>query len=115
MKKETLQTVATILGNGYKCFVNTTTEEVYEVEQFTTELKAEIKYKEYVPLEGTIFFNLMKEYCATVEDFDYQSQLMETLLYEQPFQHFKRKVYALGLADEWIAYRTQKIVEILSD
>ncbi len=113
MNQETLNQIAGILGNGYKCFVDIKTEEVYEVEQFTSELKSSIEYKEYVPLEGPEFFKIMESYCSQVEDFDHQSQLMETLLYDQPFQSFKRKVYDLRIADDWIAYRTKSIADII--
>ena len=47
------------------------------------------------------------------EDFSNQSELMEALTFEQPFSNFKRKVYQIHLADEWIAFRNQKIVELL--
>jgi len=60
-------------------------------------------------------FKIMENYCTTVEDFGKQSELMEAMQYEQPFQSFKRKVYAIGLADEWIAFRIKRIVAILSE
>ena len=114
MKKETLAAVAAILGDGYKCYASESTGEVYAAEDINLEDRKAGDYKEFVPLEGPVTFGIMEQYCAVVEDFGKQSELMETLMYEQPFQNFKRKVYAIGLADEWIAFRIEKIVEILS-
>ena len=112
-KKETLEAVAAIIGDGYKCYASEATGEVLKAEEINLEARKEGNFKEYVPLEGPITFKMMEEYVASVEDFGKQSELLETLLYEQPFQTFKRKVYAIGLADEWIAFRTQKIVAII--
>ena len=114
MKDTMLHNVAEILGNGYKCYANTESGEVYAVDEITVEQREHPSIKEYVPLEGPVFYELMKKYCAQVEDFEKQSELMEAMLYEQPFQNFKRKVYALHIADDWIAYRTKAIVEMLS-
>ena len=113
MKKETLTAIADIIGNGYKCYASDTSEEVFTAEDINLEDRKAGNFKEYVPLDGAVTFGIMKDYCATVTDFGKQSELMETLLYEQPFQSFKRKVYAIHLADEWLIYRTQKIVELL--
>jgi hypothetical protein len=113
LKKETLEAVAAIIGDGYKCYASEQTGEVLKAEEINLEARKEGNFKEYVPLEGPITFKLMEEYVASVEDFGKQSELMETLMYEQPFQTFKRKVYAIGLADEWIAFRIQKIVAII--
>ncbi|MGB0851009.1 MAG: hypothetical protein ACPGTP_07170 [Bacteroidia bacterium] len=114
LSKETLLAVAAILGNGYKCYANKNTGEVFASEDITLEDRKTGDFQEFVPLEGPVTFGIMEQYCASVEDFEKQSDLMETLLYEQPFQNFKRKVYAIGLADEWITFRSEKIVEILS-
>lgn len=112
--KETLAAVAAILGNGYKCYANKENGEVFASEDISVEERKKGDFEEFVPLEGPVTFGIMEKYCAVVEDFGKQSELMETLLYEQPFQNFKRKVYAIGLADEWIAFRTDRIVEELS-
>jgi hypothetical protein len=114
LNKETLAADAAILGNGYKCYANENTGEVFSAEDITLEERNAGNFKEFVPLEGPITFGIMEQYCASVEDFGKQSELMETLMYEQPFQNFKRKVYAIDLADDWIAFRIEKIVEILS-
>ena len=114
MKKETLHAVAAIIGNGYKCYASEATGEVLKAEEINLEDRKEGNFKEYVPLEGPITFKIMEEYVSIVEDFGKQSELMEALLYDQPFQNFKRKVYAIGLADEWIAFRTDKIVALIS-
>lgn len=113
MKKETLNAVADILGNGYKCYVNMATEEVFSAENIDVETRKSTKHQEFVPLEGTITFGIMQDFVATIDDFEHQSELMEALSYDQPFLTFKRKVYALHLADSWIAYRTERIVALL--
>jgi len=113
LNKETLTAVAAILGNGYKCYASESTGEVFAAEDINLEDRKAGNFKEFVPLDGPITFGIMEHYCALVEDFGKQSELMEAMMYEQPFLTFKRKVYAIGLADEWIAYRTSKIVEIL--
>ncbi|PCJ66709.1 MAG: hypothetical protein COA58_04420 [Bacteroidetes bacterium] len=115
MKKETLAAVAAILGNGYKCYASESTGEVFAAEDINLEDRKAGNFEEFIPLEGPITFKIMEQYCASVEDFGKQSELMETLMYELPFQNFKRKVYAIGLADEWIAYRIEKIVAILEE
>ncbi len=113
MKKETLTSIADILGNGYKCYLNTATEEVFAADQIDVETRNGSHFKEYVPLDATLFFTLMQNFIQTVDDFEKQSELMEAIGYEQPFQSFKRKVYAQHLADDWIAYRSARIVDML--
>ena len=113
MKKETLETVAGILGNGYTCFVNKKTEEVFSAEDISLAEQKSSEYESFVPLESKVVFGLMEEFTASVEDFSNQSELMEALTFEQPFSNFKQKVYKINLADDWIAFRTQKIVKIL--
>lgn len=115
LKNETYLAIAEILGDGYKCYVNLETEEVHTAEKVKLEDQKSNAYAEFVPLESTLTFGIMKDYCATVEDFGKQSDLMECLMYEQPFQNFKRKVYAIRLADEWIAYRSNRISTILQE
>ena len=113
MREETLKTVAGILGNGYTCFVDKQTEEVFSAEDISLAEQKSPEYKSFVPLEGKVVFGMMEEFTASVEDFSNQSELMEALTFEQPFSNFKQKVYKINLADDWIAFRTQKIVEIL--
>lgn len=113
MKKETLHAVAEILGNGYKCYVNKATEEVHSAAEVSLEDQKSDVYQEYVPLEGEIVFGIMQDYINSVADFEKQSDLLESISFEQPFKSFKTKVYKVGLADEWIAYRTGRIVETL--
>jgi hypothetical protein len=113
MKKETFEAVAAILGNGYTCFVNKKTEEVFSAEDISLAEQKSSEYKSFVPFEGKVVFGMMEEFTASVEDFSNQSELMEALTFEQPFSNFKQKVYKINLADDWIAFRTQKIVEIL--
>lgn len=115
MNDNMLYKIAEILGNGYKCYAKTTTGEVFSVEGITAEQRGSADIKEFVPLEGPAFFKIMKNYCSQLDDFEKQSELMETLLYDQPFLNFKRKTYSLNLADDWIAYRTNAIVDLLSD
>jgi len=114
MKIDTLQAIAHILGNGYKCFVNLETEEVFSAEDLPLAQQKSIKFKSYVPLEGKLTFAMMEEFTAQVDDFGDQSALMETLTFEQPFYNFKKKVYQLRLADDWITFRTQKIINHLT-
>jgi hypothetical protein len=57
----------------------------------------------------------MERYTAGVADFEKQSELMEALTFDQPFLNFKRKVYAIGLADEWLPYRADAIAKLLAD
>ena len=115
LKQDTLTAVAAILGNGYKCYVNLANEEVFSSEDISLEARKAGDFKEFIPLEGPEMFKLMEAYCASVEDFGNQSELMECLMYEQPFQSFKKKVYALHIADDWIAYRTEKIASMLTE
>jgi len=114
LNKDVLKEVAKTIGNGYKCYVNTASGEVFAADEIDLDTRQGSDFQEFVPLEGPLFFKLMEDFVATIEDFEKQSDLMETLMYEQPFQNFKRKVYAIHLADEWIEYRTKKIVEILT-
>lgn len=113
MKRETLESVAGILGNGYKCYVNKSTEEVFSAADLNLEQQKSVDFQEFIPIEGPIVFGMMEQFTASVEDFEKQSQLMEALMYDQPFTTFKRKTYDVNLANEWIAYRMDKIVEIL--
>ena len=113
MKKSTLQAVADLLGNGYKCYVNNTTEEVRTSENVPLEDQHSDRYKEYVPLEGPIIFGFMQDYIKGVGDFEKQSELLEAISFDNPFKSFKTAVYSTGLADEWIAYRLERIVEII--
>jgi len=115
MKKEFLEEVAEILGNGYKCYLNLDTHEVSSAEDVSLEIRQSGNFREYVPLEGEEMFRIMQAYCSDVNDFEKQSELMECLIYEQPFQNFKRKVYALHIADEWLVYRKEAIVKILKE
>lgn len=113
MNTKTLTEVAAILGNGYKCYANNATGEVSAADEISLEDRKAGDYTEYSPLAGPDMFKIMEEYCTKVEDFEKQSELMEAMMFDSPFQSFKRKVYAIGLADEWIAFRTAKIVETL--
>ena len=113
MKKETLQAVADILGNGYKCYVNTTTEEVQTAENVSLEDQQSHNYKEYVPLEGPVIFGFMQDYVKSVEDFEKQSELLGAISFDNPFESFKTAVYSTGLADDWIAYRIARIMEVI--
>ena len=113
MREETLKTVAGILGNGYTCFVNKQTEEVFSAENISLAEQKSSEYKSFVPLESKVVFGIMQEFTASVEDFSDQSELMEALTFEQPFSNFKQKVYKIHRADEWIAFRNQQIVELL--
>lgn len=113
MKKETLHAVAEILGNGYKCYVNKTTEEVYSAADISLEDQQSDNFKEYVPLDGPVVFGFMQSYVQSVKDFEQQSELLEALSFENPFKTFKTRVYSVGLADEWIAYRIERIVELI--
>lgn len=115
MKIETLNAVAEILGNGYKCYVHSLTEEVFSAENIDVETRKKDDYQEFVPLEGSVTFGIMKDYVSAVDNFEHQSELMEALSYDQPFLTFKRKVYALHIADSWIAYRNQHIVHMLEN
>lgn len=112
--KNSLHHVAEILGNGYKCYLNKESGEVFQADAISIEDRGAEHYLEYNPLESKIIFGFMQDFCAQVEDFGKQSELMEALLYNQPFQSFKNKTYNLGLADDWIAYRTERIVEVIS-
>lgn len=114
MKKETLQAVADILGNGYKCYVSTATEEVFTAENVKLEDQQSDAYIAYVPLEGPVIFGIMQDYIKGVADFEKQSELLESISFDNPFKNFKTRVYSTGLADEWIAYRTERIVALLS-
>lgn len=108
-----LSEIAEILGNGYKCYLNLETKEVLQADAISLEERTSDKFREYTPLEGKVMFGFMKDFCSQISDFEKQSEMMETLLYEQPFQNFKSKVYSIGLADDWLAYRTKRIVETL--
>ena len=113
MKKETLEAVAEILGNGYKCYVNKKTEEVHTADNVSLEDQQASDYQEYLPLEGPITFGFMQDYINSVEDFEKQSELLEAISFDNPFKNFKNAVYSTGLADEWIAYRIERIVEVI--
>jgi len=113
MSPKTLEAIATILGNGYTCFVHREREEVFSAADLTLEEQKSAEYKCFIPLESKVMFNMMEAYTASIEDFEQQSALMEALTFEQPFSNFKKKVYQFHLADGWIAYRTQKIIETL--
>jgi hypothetical protein len=113
VKQETNIAIAEIVGNGYKCFVNTSTGEVFSAEHIDIEARKANNFKEYSPLSSKVFFALMQDYIETIDDFEHQSELMEALSFEQPFQTFKRKVYALHLADQWLTYRNERIVQML--
>ena len=115
MNTNTLTEVAEILGNGYKCYADKNTGKVYAADQITLDERDAGDFTEYSPLEGPDMFKIMENYCTKVEDFGKQSELMEAMMYDQPFQSFKRKVYAIGLADEWIAFRIQRIIILLSE
>lgn len=114
MKKETKEAVAAIIGNGYKCYVNLATEEVYTADSIDLDKQQSSDYKEFVPLEGPVTFGIMQDYIQSVEDFEKQSELLESVSFDSPFKNFKTKVYGIGLADEWIAYRTECIVDTLT-
>ena len=114
MKHNTLLEVAEILGNGYKCYVKLADETVHTVNMIDLEKKQSDDYQEFVPLEGEVTFGIMERYTAGVVDFEKQSELMEALTFEQPFQNFKRKVYNIGLADEWLVYRAEAIAKLLA-
>jgi len=113
LKEETLQKVAEILGNGYKCYVNKSTEEVLTAEKVSLEDQQRDNYREYLPLEGPLTFGFMQDFVNGIEDFEKQSELLESISFEQPFKNFKTKIYNIGMADEWIAYRIQRIVELI--
>lgn len=113
MKKETFEAIAAIIGNGYTCFVNKKTEEVFSAEDISLAEQKSDDYETFVPLESKLVFGMMQAYTASVEDFSDQSELMEALTFEQPFSNFKQKVYKIHRADEWIAFRNQQIVELL--
>ena len=115
MKEETLLEVAGILGNGYKCYVKLADESIHTVESISLAEKQSNEYKEFVPLESVVTFGIMERYTASVSDFEKQSELMEALTFEQPFQNFKRNVYKIGLADEWLAYRAAEIAKVLKE
>ena len=111
LKQETLHAIADILGNGYKCYVNNSTQEVLTAENVSLEDQKSGDYTEYVPLEGPVMFGFMQDYIQNVDDFEKQSELLEAISFEHPFKNFKTRIYSTGLADEWIAYRTEKIAK----
>ena len=105
MKHDTLLEVAEILGNGYKCYVKLADESVHTADTVSLEDQKSDAYQELVPLEGEVTFGIMERYTASVSDFGKQSELMEALSFDQPFLNFKRKLYAIGLADAWLPFR----------
>ncbi len=115
MKHDTLLEVAEILGNGYKCYVKLADESVHTADTVSLEDQKSDAYQEFVPLEGEVTFGIMERYTASVSDFEKQSELIEALSFDQPFLNFKRKAYAIGLADEWLPYRAEAIAKILAD
>jgi hypothetical protein len=115
LNKETLLKVAAILGDGYSCFANAETGEVFTADEIDLEARKADHIKEFTPIDSTTTFAIMQDYTATVDDFEKQSELMEILLYDQPFLNFKRKVYAVNLAEEWLAYRAERIATLLAE
>ncbi len=113
MKEETQQAIATIVGNGYKCYVHKTTAQVFTAEDISLEDQKSDTYAEYVPLDAVFTFRFMQNFIQTVDDFEKQSELLEAISFESPFKSFKTKVYNVGLGDEWLAYRTRCIIELL--
>ncbi len=113
MKEETLNAIAEILGNGYKCYVHKASEEVHSAADLSLEEQKSADYQEYLPLDGPVVFGFMQDFIQGTEDFEKQSELMEAISFENPFKSFKTRVYQVGLADEWIAYRTERIVAVI--
>ena len=52
MKKETFDAIACILGNGYTCFVNKKTEEVFSAEAISLAEQKSTDYQAFEPLES---------------------------------------------------------------
>lgn len=70
-------------------------------------------YKEFLPPSSTLVYKMMEQFTAAVEDFEKQSELMQTLSYEQPFANFRTKVYRLQLEKEWHLFRSKEFAEVV--
>ncbi len=108
---ETKDQIVEILERGRTCVWNKSTNEVVEV----ADEKSEHTGTVIIPPQSVFVFKLMEEYTSKVDDFEKQSQLMESLSYERPFATFKDKVYKLRLQGDWQKFRRQRFVEWLEN
>ncbi len=118
--------VAEELVKGKRCYIHNATKDIIcvlnksdnELDEDDTLANAKVQsdvanYKEILPPSSTLVFKMMESFTASVEDFEKQSDLMETLSFEQPFANFRTKVFRLKLEKEWNAFRAIQFNEVV--
>jgi hypothetical protein len=110
IKKEIVE----ILQRGRKCYWDKESNSVVEIGDEDEFPKEEGKLA-ISPPESVFVFKLMEGYTAQLEDFEKQSELMESLSFGQPFANFRERVFRLRLNDDWHQFREAKFLAWLDE
>ena len=124
-KKSIYLEIAEELNLGQVCYYNKKSKDFFcipdtddlDEDVFIEEQKRlETEEKDLVTLRqphSRVTFLLMEEFIQGIDDFEIQSELIESISFERPFASFKQKTRKYKIEGDWAQFRDAKHAEII--